>query len=114
MKASQLVALIVSYLIRQGGKGLREIKMKRPKPHDMTDLEKARIQLRQARLGAQRRLQDLDGQELPPNERFGKEVLRCIIMSTEPAEIANADLAAAISMMKYVATVAGEIDRALH
>ena len=114
MNASQLVALIVSYLIRQGGKGQREIKMKRPKPHDMTDLEKARIQLRQARLGAQRRLQDLDGQELPTNVRFGKEVLRCIIMATEPAEIANADLAAAISMMKYVATVAGEIDRAPH
>jgi len=35
-------------------------------------------------------------------------------MATEPVEIANADLAAAISMMKYVATVAGEIDRALH
>lgn len=114
MKASQLVALIVSYLIRQGGKGQREIKMKRPKPRDMTDLEKARIRLRQARLGAQRRLQDLDGQELPPDERFSKEVLRCIIMATEPAEIANADLAAAISMMKYVATVAGEIDRALY
>jgi hypothetical protein len=35
-------------------------------------------------------------------------------MATEPAEIANADLAAAISMMKYVATVAGQIDGAPH
>ena len=88
-------------------------KMKRPKLRDMTDV-KARVRLLQARRGAQRRLQDLDGQELPPDERFSKEVLRCIIMATEPAEIANADLPAAISMMKYVATVAGEIDGALH
>ena len=87
--------------------------MKRPKLRDMTDV-KARVRLLQARRGAQRRLQDLDGQELPPDERFSKEVLRCIIMATEPAEIANADLPAPISMMKYVATVAGEIDGALH
>jgi hypothetical protein len=86
--------------------------MKRPKLRDMTDV-KARIRLLQARRGAQR-LQDLDGQELPPDERFSKEVLRCIIMAAEPAEIVNADLPAAISMMKYVATVAGEIDGALH
>jgi hypothetical protein len=86
--------------------------MKRPKLRDMTDL-KARIRLLQARRSAQRRLQDLDGQELPPDERFSKEVLRCIIMATEPAEIANPDLPAAISMMKYVTSVAGEIDGAL-
>ena len=89
-------------------------KMKRPKLRDMTDVEEARIRLLQARRGAELRLLDLDDQQLSPDERFSKEVLHCIIMATEPAEIANADLPAAISMMKYVSTVAGEIDSALH
>ena len=88
-------------------------KMKRPKLLDMTDV-KARIRLLQARRGAQLWLLDLDDQELSPDERFSLEVLQCIIMATEPAEIANADLPAALSMMKYVATVAGEIEGALH
>ena len=88
--------------------------MKRPKLPDMTDLEEARIRLLQARRGAKLRLLDLDDRELPPDERFSKEALRCSIMATEPTEIADADLPAAISMMKYVATVAGEIDAALH
>ena len=88
--------------------------MKRPKPPDMSDPEEARIRLLQARRGAQLWLLDLDDQELSPDERFSKEVLHCIIMATEPAEIANADLPAAISMMKYVAAVAAEIDGALH
>jgi len=115
MKTSQLVALIMPYAIRQGHKGRREVKkMKRPKLPDMTDLEEARIRLLQARRGAQLRLLDLDDQELSPDERFSLEVLQCIIMATEPAEIANADLPAALSMMKYVATVAGEIEGALH
>ena len=89
-------------------------KMKRRKLPDMSDLEEARIRLLQARRGAQLWLLDLDDQELSPDERFSKEVLHCIIMATEPAEIANADLPAAISMMKYVAAVAAEIDGALH
>jgi hypothetical protein len=89
-------------------------KMKRPKLRDMTDLERARLRLFQARHGAERCLQNLDGKELSSDARFSKRMLQCIIAATEPTEVDKEDLSAAISMMKYVATVTGEIDGTLH
>ena len=56
----------------------------------------------------------LDGKELSPDGRFSKRMLQCIIAATEPTEVDKEDLSAAISMMKYVATVTGEIDGTLH
>jgi hypothetical protein len=41
-------------------------------------------------------------------------MLQCIIAATEPMEVDNADLPAAISMMKYISTVTGEIQGALN
>jgi len=88
--------------------------MKSPRLRGMTDLERARLRLFQARRGAERCLQNLDSKELSADGRFSKRMLQCIIAATEPMEVDNADLPAAISMMKYITTVTGEIQGALN